>query len=153
MNQQLSKNYKLSEFTKSDTAAKNNHIQVVPERLIPNIKALVNNVLQPINDYTRWRNFISSGYRDLLVNKLVGGSQTSQHLKGEASDNNFYEVDENGKLVRWITPIEVARVVIELNLPIDQMILYNNFVHLSHTTSKENRKQKLYNVLYTGERL
>lgn len=150
----LSKNYQLSEFAVSSTAAAKGISFTVPDQYVGNVLALVKHVLQPINDATGWKNKVNSGYRPPNVNKMVGGVATSQHLTAQASDNMYFEPNDNGVGVkRWVTPIEVLRVVKELGISFDQMIAYNGFVHLSYKAKGGNRMQVLYNKSYTGKRL
>lgn len=149
--EQISKNFKMSEFAVSTSASAKGHTIVIPEDLKSNVVTLVINLLQPICDATGWKDKINSGYRDEFTNNLVGGAKGSQHTKGEAADNMFY-VLKDGK-AEYLKPIEVLRKVVELRLDFDQMIAYPTFVHLSYTTSKQNRKQILYNSSYKGERL
>ncbi len=66
---------------------------------------------------------------------------TSQHTKGQAAD------------IASDAPIRLARIVIDEGLDFDQMILYPNFIHLSYTLERENRKQILYNKDYYGPKL
>lgn len=148
---QISKNYKLSEFAQSAKARQMGRAVEIPADVIPHIHALVFNLLQPISDATGWANVISSGYRPDWLNKAVGGSDTSQHPKGQAADCNFYERKADGKLGRKIPTVEVMAKVRELGLPFDQMIAYNTFTHLSY--SARRRMQVLYNKGYTGKRL
>ena len=82
----ITKNFKLEEFAKSETAQRKGIDNSIPAELIPNIKALCENVLQPLRDYAEVPIVISSGYRCPALNKAVGGSATSQHMKGEAAD-------------------------------------------------------------------
>lgn len=59
---------------------------LTPPEIIDNLKYLVENALQPIRNRLGFPITINSGYRSPLVNKLVGGSATSQHCRGEAAD-------------------------------------------------------------------
>jgi hypothetical protein len=147
--ERISKNFTYEEFEKSATADAHGIVNRIPVHLKPAVRALTVNLLQPVCDKMGWHNIISSGYRCDELNRIVGGVATSQHRKGEAADNKFYEV-VNGKKV-MISPIEVARTVIDMGLAFDQMILYPTFVHLSYCGA--NRKQVLYNKRYTGSRL
>lgn len=146
--EQISKNFKMSEFAVSATASAKGISIIIPEDKKPAIRALVLNILQPICDATGWRDKVNSGYRSPKVNELVGGAAPSQHMVGEAADNMFF-MDGGG----FIAPIDVLRKVVELGLDFDQMIAYPAFVHLSYTTSRANRKQILYNSSYKGPRL
>lgn len=147
----LSKNFKLGEFEYSASANAAGLSNKATASARAAIQALVTNVLQPICDATGWSDIISSGYRSPAVNKLVGGVATSQHVKGEASDNKFFE--KIGGVARYISPYDVAATVRALGLDYDQMILYPTFVHLSYTTTRKNRRQLLYNSSYKGRRL
>lgn len=148
----ISDNYELHEFKRSAKADAKGIDNTIPPFAINAIRILVKHLLQPINDATGWRNFISSGFRCSALNKAVGGSATSSHMKGEAADSNFYTL--NGKKEKiYLSPIEVAKKVKELGLQFDQMILYPSFVHLSFSALKKNRNQILYNSSYKGEKL
>lgn len=141
----------MAEFGVSATASAKGIPNIIPIEVKPAIRALVTKLLQPLCDATGWHDLINSGYRSPEVNKLVGGVPTSQHLKGEATDNMFYE-KVDGKTV-YVASIEVLRAVVASGLDFDQMIAYNGFVHLSYTTSRANRRQILYNKSYNGPRL
>lgn len=139
---QISKNFSWAEFEKSDTAKRLGILNVVSSfEVRDNILELVDKVLQPLRDAWGKPIKINSGYRCEKLNKAVGGVPTSQHTKGQAADCGCDD------------PLALARLVIDLALPFDQMILYPTFVHLSYTDSRENRRQVLYNKSYTGERL
>jgi len=144
----ISKNYTMEEFAVSEDFP--NLVEPVPEVYQQNVIDLVTNLLQPVNDATGWKNLITSGYRPNKLNKAVGGSLTSDHRFGRASDNNFYK-EENGKIV-YISSYDVANTVLKLKLKFDQMILYPGFVHLSYRKNK-NRNQVLYSKNYKGKRL
>ena len=138
----VSKDFSYSEFTKSDTAARK-HIQneITTFEVRDNIKALVDNLLQPLRDAWDAPLFINSGYRCPELNKAVGGVATSQHVLGMAAD------------VGCSNPYELAKLVKKLRLPFDQMGLYPTFVHLSYRDDGENRGQIFYSKNYKGRRL
>lgn len=98
----LSKNFTLSELTYSSTANANK-VNNTPDRWeLENLKKLCNEVLQPIRD--KWDDsiFINSGFRNPIVNRLVKGSTSSQHLKGEAADITVGSKSRNKKLFDMI---------------------------------------------------
>ena len=137
---QISKDFSWSEFEKSDTAKKYGILNVVSTfEVRDNIIALVENVLQPLRDAWGKPLTINSGYRCPKLNEKVGGVPTSQHVKGQAAD------------VGCDDPLKLARLVRDLGLEYDQMILYPNFLHLSYRDDGENRMQLLYNKSYKGE--
>ena len=152
----ISKSYSMHEF---NVSASFPHLaKGVPAQYRDEIKALVDNVLQPINDATGWFNYISSGYRSKELNEAVGGAGStskggniSQHTVGEASDNNFYQVIQERKFP--VSSHDVAKQVKKLGLDFDQMILYPTFVHLSYTKRHANRKYIGYSKNYKGRRL
>ena len=135
----LSKNVDWKEFEKSDTATRlhiNNAITSWEVR--DNIKALVDDVLQPLRDAWGGPLFINSGYRCLELNKAVGGVPTSQHCLGEGAD------------VGCTDPYALAKLVKKMRLEFDQMILYPSFVHLSYKREGKNRNHILYNKRWKG---
>ena len=50
-------------------------------------------------------------------------------------------------------PRELAELVLQKKLPFDQMILYNNFLHISHKHPGPQRGLLLYDEGYEGEYL
>ena len=86
----LSKNFTLRELLRSNTSERDERLKQEqenpPSEIIDNLKYLVENALQPIRNRLGFPITINSGYRSPLVNKLVGGSATSQHCRGEAAD-------------------------------------------------------------------
>lgn len=79
-------------------------------------------MLQVVRD--RWgRLKVNSGFRGKALNAAIGGSKTSQHLKGEAVD--FVPLDASLEEVFWW-------IVEESGLPFGQVILENDvWIHLS----------------------
>ena len=86
----LSKNFTLKEFLRSSVAERDERLKQEQEdpasEIVDNLKYLVETALQPIRNRLEFPIRINSGYRCHLVNKLVGGSATSQHCRGEAAD-------------------------------------------------------------------
>lgn len=113
----------------------------VPE----NVKALVENVLDPLREKYGKPIRVNSGYRCPKHNLAVGGASRSQHLLGEAADiapvSSFRVQDPGYK-------DELARLVeiIKENGKWDQMIIYPTFVHVSWKRFGPNRKQTLRKV-------
>ena len=91
---QLSTNFRLSEFTRSDTAKRlgiENECSSVEQIL--NLAYLCHMVLQPLRDrFGPIR--ITSGYRCPELNRAVGGVKNSQHLRGEAADIHLPSVEK-----------------------------------------------------------
>lgn len=138
----ISDNFSYREFEKSATAEKKGITNVITNVTVrDSIKALVDEVLQPLR--TAWGKplDINSGYRCPELNREVGGVPTSQHIKGEAAD------------VACDDSYALARLACDLGLPYDQMILYPTFVHFSHRLEGKQRGQILYNRTYQGKRV
>lgn len=138
----ISENFSYREFERSSVADHCGIANAITSfEVRDSIKALVENVLQPLRDAWGKPLKINSGYRCPELNRAVGGVDSSQHLLGEAAD------------VACGDPLELAGLAKKLNLPYDQMILYPDFVHFSHRLNGSQRGQILYNRRYRGDRL
>lgn len=137
----ISTNFTFEEFTYSDTA-KAHHINnaITDWDVRDNIIALVQNVLQPLRDAWEAPLFINSGYRCKELNELIGGVETSQHRKGQAAD------------VECSDPYALAKMLLKMKLPFDQIVLYPTFLHISHRNDGKNRGQIVYNKRWKGEK-
>jgi hypothetical protein len=137
----LSDNLSLKEVTKSNTAIKNGIDNNPTEEHLKALKTIANEVFQPIRDYFDVPISISSGYRSRALNIAIKGSATSQHCKGEALD---LDADVFGR----VTNAEIYNYIKD-NLDFDQLIWEfgtddePNWVHVSYTTKKANRKMLL----------
>jgi zinc D-Ala-D-Ala carboxypeptidase len=135
----LSKNLTLKEVTKSDTANRLG-IDNTPEDFdIKNLRAIAEEVFQPLRDHFGVPLFVSSGFRSKKLNKAIGGSKYSQHMVGEALD---IDADVYGR----VTNRELFMFIKE-NLIFDQLIWEfgdddtPNWVHVSYKEKGQNRKQ------------
>lgn len=138
----ISKNFSYREFEHSDTAERRGIVNVITDfKVRDSVKALVLDVLQPLRDALRGPMEVNSGYRCQELNRLVGGTSTSQHLKGEAAD------------IASDNPLALAQLAYDLGLPYDQMIVYPTFVHFSHKLAGEQRRMVLYNKSWKGEKI
>ena len=137
-NEKLSNNFKLQEFLKSQTASRKNIDNTPDSMALTNIRTLVEGLLQPLRSDVGHPLIVTSGYRSPELNSAIGGSDTSQHTKGEAVDIESTE----------LTNIELAEKI-KNEYDFDQLILefYNpdegpnsGWVHVSykeHTNRKE----------------
>ena len=108
----LSKNFTLSELTKSQTAVRKNIKNEPSTAHVENLIHLAETVLQPIRDHFGKPVVISSGYRSPELCEAIGSSSKSQHARGEAADFEIPGVD-NMQLAMWISK----------NTDFDQLIL------------------------------
>ena len=108
-----------------------------------NVKALIENVLDPLREKYGKPIRVNSGYRCPNHNLAVGGATGSQHLRGEAADIAPLEQGSGSRLQD-----ELAKMVaiIKQNGNWDQMIIYPTFVHVSWKRFGPNRKQTLRKV-------
>ena len=108
----LSKNFTLSELTKSQTAVRKNIKNEPSTAHVENLIHLAETVLQPVRDHFGKPVVISSGYRSPELCEAIGSSSKSQHARGEAADFEIMGVD-NMQLAMWINK----------NTDFDQLIL------------------------------
>lgn len=139
---QLTEHFKLSEFENSSTARARGINNKVPEHIIPSLRTLCTEVLEPLRAIVKEPIIISSGYRCPQLNAAVGGSKTSQHMKGEACD--IYLSDQK-KLREWFTWLMD-------NTNFDQLILERASKTSSHywihVSSKPNQSKNRHQVKY-----
>jgi len=82
----LSAHVTLAEFENSPTATTHGINNKMSLSQIESAKLLCENVFEPLRIHLNTPIKISSGFRSLQVNKMIGGASTSQHTKGEAMD-------------------------------------------------------------------
>lgn len=133
------KYFTIAEFVKSETADRRGIDNRLPKELLPNVQALVDNVLDPLREAYGNPVRVTSGYRCPALNKAVGGSPTSDHMQARAADVTAGSRKENRRLFYLVQ---------ELGLPFDQLIWEKgnsegpDWVHVSYRPDK-NRKQVL----------
>lgn len=130
----LSKNFTLSEFTKSQTATRLAIDNTPTTADIDNLTDLTQNVLQHVRD--RFGPIvITSGFRCHQLNHAIGGSNFSQHIIGAAAD---FVVPER-KLIDVATWIQD-------HLQFDQLILeFSEWLHVSY--DKNNNRNDVLTAL------
>ena len=138
----LSEHLDLSEVIRSESAKRAGIRNMPTQEHIENFKKLAENIFEPIRANFRVPIHISSGYRSEALNKLVGGSKTSQHSVGEAID-----IDMDGS-PNGVTN-QMVFEYIRKNLNFDQLIWeYGDeknpdWVHVSYSSMGIQRKQVL----------
>ena len=136
---ELTRNFSLLELTKSDTAIRKGINNNPNAEQIEKLKALCENILQPVRDHFG-RVKVTSGVRSVELCTAIGSSANSQHAKAEAADFECVGVD-NAELADWI----------HRELPYDQLILEfytpgepnSGWIHCSYTEGMP-RKQFLH---------
>lgn len=145
-NIQLTKNFNLSEFLKSDTAARLN-IKNIPEKIhIDRLKVLCEKVLQPARDYfeeiypKKCFIKITSGYRNAALSKAVGSNTNSFHFFGYAADCELYVLKND----KWVECNKELFEYIKCYLPYTELINEYNFswVHVAYNPEDPRKMVK-----------
>tara|TARA_R110002020_G_scaffold92899_2_gene224473 strand:- start:19579 stop:20073 length:495 start_codon:yes stop_codon:yes gene_type:complete len=141
----LSKNFTLSELTRSNTARRLGINNTPSTEEVYKLTLLATELLQPLRERLGALR-VTSGYRSKELNAIFG-SKNSQHCKAEAVDLQYIR---RGKMDN----IKIWEALIMENLEFDQCILefgdateyvnpdYPDWVHLSWKV-KDNRRQIL----------
>src|SRR6188768_1552311 len=108
----ISKHITLSEATKSVTAIRNGIDNTPDADTIKRMQTVATECFEPAREFMGAPIKVNSFYRCATLNKLVGGSLTSQHVKGEAIDMDAGTNADNKKLFDWC----------KANLIFDQLI-------------------------------
>lgn len=110
---QLTKNFTLREMLASQTASRRDYGEQwqLTELVVANLKELCEKALQPIRNQFGII-LVTSGYRCLRLNRAIGSSDRSDHVRGWAADivsPNYSELT----MAKWI----------QKNIDYDQLIL------------------------------
>jgi hypothetical protein len=129
----MGKYFDIKELCHSDTANARGIDNTPTDDVKENLEALIENVLDPLREWYGKPIYVNSGYRNLILNRAVGGVSNSQHVKGEAADIDVHNTEENQKLYDYITQ----------NLTFDQCLFENNgaWIHVSYKKDGNNRKK------------
>ena len=136
----LSAHVTLAEFENSPTATTHGINNKMSLSQIESAKLLCENVFEPLRIHLNTPIKISSGFRCVQLNRMIKGSTTSQHTKGEAMD-----IKIGSKGFHFIKD----------KLEFDQLIWeFGNdeepqWIHVSY--SKRNRKQVLKATKQNGK--
>lgn len=134
------KHFTFRELMHSNVALSNDIANEPPRgeeaKIYLNLKILVDNLLEPIRERFAVPMIITSGYRCERLNKLVGGVDNSQHMKGEAVDFCFAGFSKK----------EMAAAFFEIaeEFDFDQLIYYKRkgVIHISY--SRHNNRHQIF---------
>lgn len=144
MKENISKHITYKEATHSNTAIKRGIDNTPGPEELTAMKMLAENVFEPVRDHFGKPIKVNSFFRSKGLNRAVGGSSTSQHVKGEAIDISGIGMS-NKDLFDYI----------KQNLDFDQLIWeFGNdsepqWIHVSYKKDK-NRKNVLRAVKSNG---
>lgn len=83
---QLSEHFTLEEMTVSESAARLGIRNTPGKSVIRNLQLLCVNSLEPIREIIGAPIIVTSGYRSMELNSVIGGAVGSQHTLGQAAD-------------------------------------------------------------------
>jgi hypothetical protein len=128
----MTEHFSLDEFTASQEATRHSINNTPSEKVVENLRMLAA-LLEQVRALLGGHSIhISSGYRSLALNRHIGSSDTSAHVRGWAAD---FTCPSFG------TPITVAKKIAESNLKFDQLIYEGTWIHIS--CDPKNRRQLL----------
>ena len=114
-------------MTASPTAKRKGINNTPSADIVANLQRLVTNVLDPLREEWGAPIIVTSGFRCVSLNAVVGGARSSQHVYGQAADiRTVSDRPEDNRKLRDL--------LIELNLPFDQLIdeFGCDWIHVSH---------------------
>ena len=99
---------------------------VILNNLVVSCKYLLNDLKIEFPDLV-----ITSGYRCERLNDMVGGEIDSQHLTGQA-----FDIRNKNR-----TGLQKILMFLRNEMDVDQVIMYNGFIHVSFVSFEDNRNQ------------
>ena len=133
----ISKHISYKEATHSNTALRRNLDNTPNDEQLKCMEEVAENLFEPLREWVGGPIKVNSFFRGKPVNTAIGGSRTSQHMKGQAIDiDDTFGYKTNAEMYRYIND----------NLDFDQMIWEfgddenPNWVHISWVSHRPNRK-------------
>lgn len=141
---QLTEHFRLSEFTKSQTATRYGIDNTPTPEVIANLKRLCQEVLEPLRKAMNEPVTVTSGYRCPALNShpAIKGKPNSQHLLGEAADIHLPTPQHASKYAQFIMEhCQFDQMLIETNKQ------GNKWLHVS---CKQKGNRQTFNAHYRG---
>ncbi len=134
----LTEHFSLAEVEHSNEAISHNINNKPPAWALANAVQLAVNVLEPVRNYLGLPLIVNSWYRSPAVNVAVGGSDDSDHMRALAADVTTGNKSTNAAIIR---------AALALDLPFDQLIIYDSQeapsrVHLSYEPGQARQQIK-----------
>lgn len=141
LDKELSKNFRLIEFVRSETARRLKIDNTPTDEIVTNLVALCENVLEPLREIAKAPIKILSGYRCLELNTAVGGSKESQHMLGQAADLRIANqtVRDSFELIKG-SLLKFDQLIEEKFTPENE---WSGWIHISWNTARKNRKEAI----------
>lgn len=129
----MGKYFTVKELTRSTTAQRRGIDNTPGDKEIGAMETLIATVLDPLREAWGKPITVNSGYRCPALNRAVGGTATSHHLRGMAADITTGNRADNRRLFQLVQ---------ELKLPFTQLIDESDFawVHVSHEPGNVKRQ-------------
>ena len=136
----LTEHFTLEELTRSTTAKRLN-IDNTPSEQIEQELMETAQLLEKIRTVYKKPIIVTSGYRCKKLNDAVGGSKTSQHMKGQAADIRSVSDTPQDNKDLFMT---IMGMMIQKQIDVGQLIdEYNyNWIHISTPKLKVNNQIK-----------
>lgn len=127
------KYFTIDELTRSSEAKRRGIDNTPPQSATANLKALVENILDPLREMWGKPIKVNSGYRCPKLNAAVGGSSQSSHMSGCAADITTGTQKINSELLE---------LLIGSGLPYTKVIdeQYCSWIHITFIKGKPRRE-------------
>ena len=140
MDNKISKNITYKEAIYSQTAKRKGIENKPNDEQMANMFSIAEMIFQPLRSWVGGPIKITSFFRSPELNRVIGGSKSSQHCKGQAMDlDDVYGHKTNAEMFMYIRE----------NLNFDQLIWEfgtdenPSWIHVSYVDAQENRNRCL----------
>lgn len=143
--ERISKYISYAEATKSNTAIKYGIDNTPNEEQLKAMKVVASEVFDKVRERFGVPIAVTSFLRSEKLNRKVGGSKTSQHVKGQA-------IDIDADVFGGVTNKQIYDFIRD-NLDYDQLINEFNYswIHVSYVSKEKNRNKQLAAVKLNGK--
>ena len=134
--------FTLHEFIDSDTAQRKGLMKnqlAISQDAVDNAKWLCSEILDKVRNQFGPVH-ISSGYRSAALNEAIGGSNTSQHCKGEAADIQLPNLELVFRYIK--NHLWYDQVILERKGSDEHGWIY--WIHVSKKRNSHNRGEAFY---------
>ena len=134
----ISKHISYHEGTYSQTGVRRDLDNTPDDKQLKRMEEVAENLFEPLREWVGGPIKINSFFRGEPVNTAIGGSRTSQHMKGQGIDiDDTFGHKTNAEMYHYIKD----------NLDFDQMVWEfgtdenPNWLHVSWVSHRKNRKK------------
>lgn len=138
--EKLTENFYLSEFLRSETAARLSIDNAPDEGQLANLRRNAFG-MQQVRNLLRHSVHVSSGLRVLALNRAIGSKDTSAHVDGRATD---FVCPGFG------SPAAVCRAIAASDIAFDQLIHEHTWVHIAWARDGEAPRRQILTLMPGG---